>query len=101
MANIPRSPPKIARVLEALLQRPHTSRELELAPVFDHCSHSTVSDLRALGVDLTTKRVAIPGYGGADAHVARWTIPDAAKPQARQVLELINADRRGRRRGAA
>jgi hypothetical protein len=91
--------PKIARVLEALLQRPHTSRELELPPVFDHVAHSTAADLRSLGVELTTERIAIPGFGGQPAHVARYSISEAAKPRARAVLEQI-LDRR-RAKGAA
>ena len=89
--------PKIRRVLRALLQRPHTSRDLELAPVSDHCSHSTVSDLRAEGVEIETERVTVPGYAGQPAHVARWEIPAHAREHALQLLHELGRRRRGDR----
>lgn len=81
-----RPPAKIERVLAALIERPHTSRELDLAPTYDHCSHSTVADLRAEGVEIETQRVSVPGYAGQPAHVALWSIPDQVKPRAREIL---------------
>lgn len=95
MAKIPHS--KLARVLRALLERPHSSRELELAPVFDHCAHSTVSDLRAEGIKIATQRIMIPGYGGAPAYVARWSIAPESRHLAEQLLEVRS---RGERRHA-
>lgn len=88
---------KLARVLRALLDRPHTSRELELAPVWDHCSHSTISDLRAAGIEIQTQRIAVPGYGGALAHIARWSIVPGSRGRAEQLLDVMS---RGERRHA-
>lgn len=88
-------PSKASRVLRALLDGPRTSRELELAPVHDHCSHSTVADLRRAGCAITTERVTIRGYGGAPAYVARWSIPDADRARATEILDRM--ERRGAR----
>lgn len=87
--------PKIRRVLRALLARPHTSRELELAPVWDHCAHSTIADLRAEGLEIMTERITIEGYAGQPAHVARWSIPEHARPFALQLLPRLGERRRG------
>lgn len=82
-----RPAPKWARVLAAILERPRTSRELQLAPVYDHVAHSTASELRRKGVDLEVERIRLPGYAGTGAFVARYAVAPHARQFAEQLLE--------------
>jgi hypothetical protein len=77
---------KWQRVLRALLAGPRTSRELERDPVYDHCAHSTVAELRAKGVDIDTQIVEISGYAGLPARIARYTLTEAGRDRALQLL---------------
>ena len=89
-----RPPAKVERVLVALIERPHTTRELEQAPVFDHVAHSTASELRRLGVALDTERVELRGYEGKPAFVARYSIRIGGFDFARALLARMR-ERRG------
>jgi hypothetical protein len=81
------SPRKIARKWQrwvwAVLESPKTSRELELAPVFDHVAHSTASEVRKMGINVITEMVTIGGYGGEPARVARYSIAADSVERAR------------------
>jgi len=77
---------KWMRFLRALIDRPHTTRELERAPVFDHCAHSTASEVRKKGVQIVTEVIEVPGYAGQPARIARYSIPDAGREFALQLL---------------
>lgn len=77
---------KWQRVLSALLDGPRTSRELERAPVFDHCAHSTASELKKKGIEVLSEPVVIPGYAGEPARVARYSIAPASVQRARALL---------------
>jgi hypothetical protein len=77
---------KKLRLLEAILEGPKTSFELEKAPVFDHCPNSTVSEWRKLGIGITTEMITVSGYGGEPAHIARYSI----SPESRdRVMRLV------------
>ena len=80
---------KYQRVLRALLERPHTSRELEREPVFDHCAHSTVAELRKRGIAIDTNMVEILGYAGLPARVARYTLTDEGRVSALWLLKVL------------
>lgn len=69
-------PRKWERVLAALLDGPRTSRQLEREPVFDHCAHSTASELRKKGLPIITEIVEVPGYAGEPARIARYNSLD-------------------------
>ena len=77
---------KWARFLRALLSGPHTTRQLERDPVFDHCPHSTASDMRKRGVDIETEMVSIVGYADLPARVARYSLTDAGREAAHRLL---------------
>jgi hypothetical protein len=77
---------KWQRVLRALLDGPKTTRQLEGPPTFDHCGHSTASELRKMGVELQTDLVEIVGYAGLPARVARYSLTDAGRARALQIL---------------
>lgn len=92
-AGQPRPPRKIERVLAALIERPHTTRELEQPPVFDHVAHSTGADLRRRGIALRSERVEVRGFAGLPASIARYSIPPEGLEYARQVLAAMRARR--------
>lgn len=77
---------KWERELRELLKGPRTSRELEREPVFDHCAHSTISELRKKGVDIDTEIVEIPGYAGLPARIARYTLTPSGRDRAMKLL---------------
>lgn len=77
---------KWQRFLTALLESPRTSRELELAPVFDHCAHSTAAELRKKGIDLVAEIIEISGYHGQPARIARYSIAPESVERARRLL---------------
>lgn len=78
---------KWQRFLRAILDHPHTSRELEREPVFDHVAHSTAAELRRKGVALHTEIIEIAGYAGLPARVARYSIDPSGIEFARKLLE--------------
>lgn len=82
----PKPAPKWMRVLRALLQAPHTSRQLEEPPVFDHVAHSTAAELRKKGVRLEVEIVEIVGYAGCSARVARYSIAEESRQHAEWLL---------------
>ena len=86
---------KRSRVIARLLQGPATSFDLE-SDAHDHCPNSTVSELRREGVEIRSERVAVPGYGGTLAYIARYTLADGSRDLARQLMA-----RRSCNRGAA
>lgn len=88
-----RPPSKRERVLAALIERPHTSRELEQAPVFDHVAHSTAAELRGLGVAIAAERVELRGYAGRPAYVARYSIRADTLDHARGLLARMRERR--------
>lgn len=77
---------KNLRVLRALLEGAHTSRELEQAPVFDHCAHSTTAELRKRNVDIHTEMVEVVGYAGIPTRIARYSLTEAGR---RRAVELL------------
>ena len=79
---------KWQRVLRALADRPHTSRELERDPVFDHCAHSTVAELRKRGIAIDTDMVEVAGYAGLPARVARYSLTAEGREAALWLLEV-------------
>lgn len=80
---------KWKRFLAAVLESPKTSRELELAPVYDHVAHSTASEIRKKGIDLNTEIVTILGYGGEPSRIARYSIAPASRSKAVSLLEVL------------
>jgi hypothetical protein len=79
---------KWKRFLQAIYESPKTSRELELAPVFDHCAHSTASELRKKGIGIDTEIVEIRGYAGEPARIARYSLAAESRERARAILNL-------------
>lgn len=77
---------KWQRWLVAVLESPRTSRELELAPVFDHVAHSTASDVRKKGVNVVTEMVEVRGYHGLPARIARYSIAPESRGFAQTLL---------------
>ncbi len=82
-APIPR---KWARVLTALLDGPRTTRQLEREPVFDHCAHSTASELRKKGLPILTEMIEVPGYAGEPARIARYSLDPTGRERALRLL---------------
>lgn len=78
--------PKKVRLLNALLDGPRTSFQLEGAPVFDHCANSTVSELRKAGVEILTEMITVPGYGGEPARIARYSLTTKARDKALEIV---------------
>lgn len=81
-------PKKWQRVLAALLCGPRNSRELE-RDAHDHVPHSTISDLRKRGIYIETEMIAVPGYAGEPARIARYSIAAHSIPKARALLGLV------------
>lgn len=82
-------PLKIERTLRALLQRPRTTRDLEAAPTYDHCSPSTIRDLRRKGINISSQLVPVAGFAGQPARVARYEIqPESLEAAKRLLAEL-------------
>lgn len=77
---------KWQRVLRSLLAGPKTSRQLE-TECYDHCSHSTIAELRRKGVRIHSDLVKIQGYAGLPAYIARWTIEPESLAVAWRLLE--------------
>lgn len=85
-AGAHKPPLKWCRVLRALLEGPHTSFELEKAPVFDHSPNSTVSELRKRGLDTHSVPVVVPGYGGAPTRIAEYSLDPSSRSRAEALL---------------
>lgn len=60
------------------------------APAWDHCANSTVSDLRTTGIDIHTGIIALAGYAGQPARIARYSLDEASR---QRVLQLIGEAR--------
>ena len=79
-------PRKWQRVLTALLDGPRTSRQLEHAPTFDHCAHTTASELRKKGLPILTEMIEVPGYAGEPARIARYSLDPTGRDRALRML---------------
>lgn len=80
-------PTKRARVIRLLLERRTANRfEIE-ALARDHVPNSTIAELRAAGLEITSRIVEVPGYGGQVARIAEYTLPDHARSRAREMIE--------------
>lgn len=79
-------PTKICRVLRCLVEGPCTSFELE-RQAHDHCPNSTVSDLKRMGLRIESELVEAPGFAGAVARIARYTLAPESRAKAQQILE--------------
>lgn len=90
-ARVTRPPSKRQRVIHALLRGPQTSFDLERV-AHDHCSPSTISELRQDGLVIYSQLVPVPGFGGQPAHVAQYTLAAESRDLA---IELMT--RSGRR----
>lgn len=80
------TPRKWQRWLAAVLESAKTSRELELAPVFDHCAHSTAAEVRKKGISVVAEIVEIRGYCGQPARIARYSIAPESVEAAKRLL---------------
>ena len=90
-------PPKWARVLRALVERPYLDRRIAAADPFirDSVLNSTISELAKRGLNIERAIVKRPGYAGQAAWLAEYRLPLSEHELARRLL----ADTR-RRRGA-
>ena len=77
---------KWQRVLRALLDGPRTTRQLEREPVFDHCAHSTASELRKKGLPIVTEMIEVSGYAGEPARIARYSLDPTGRERALKLL---------------
>lgn len=55
------------------------------------CLHSDVTGLEARGMKFHRERVTVPGYGGSQAAVVRYTLARESYAQARALLGLATA----------
>ena len=78
-------PAKIERVLAALLDAPKTTRELELAPTYDHVANSTAADLRRLKVQIESER-------GSANHLGKLQAPHVWLKESRRKKRIGSTD---------
>lgn len=74
-------PTKQARVLRCLIERPHTSFELERS-AFDHCPNSTISELKKRGLVIHSEMVEVTGYAGVATRIAKYTLDESSRVKA-------------------
>ena len=95
MNTIPvRLPTKRARVLLALLQHERINRFQLEQVARDHVPNSTISELRASGLEIESTLVEVPGFGGAVARIAEYRLARSSRDLAAELLQ--RASHRGR-----
>jgi hypothetical protein len=75
-----------------LLRGPHTSFELEEF-AHDHVPSSTIAELRRDGLRIHSELVAVPGYAGEKAHVARYTLDPSSRDLAIRLMTKTGRNR--------
>lgn len=81
---------KWQRTLQALLEGPKNSFELERAPTFDHCANSTVSEIKKrYGLEINAQLIRLVGYDGRGVHVAQYSLGDKSRQRALQLIGAV------------
>src|SRR5262245_3593571 len=81
-------PPKWARVLRALIDRPYLDRRIAAADPFirDSVLNSTISELAKRGLNIERAIVKRPGYAGQAAWLAEYRLPHSEHELAHRLL---------------
>lgn len=82
-------PKKWQRVLSALLDGRTFNRFESERQLNDHCLHTTVSTIQAMGVTILRKFETVPGYQKIPTRVCRYWI-EQSEPNIRRASILLN-----------
>jgi hypothetical protein len=81
-----RQPFKWQRVLEAFVSGHSYNRFEAERALHDHCLHSTVSTLQAMGVIIHRRMETVPGFQGIPTEVMRYWLAPASRQKALELL---------------
>lgn len=86
-------PSKRDRVIALLLERPRVHRFDIERLARDHVPNTTISNLKRAGLEIHSRIVELPGFGGSVARVAEYALDEGSRPLA---LEMLQRRRRGK-----